>query len=138
MGVAKQSLGVLYEVLVLEQFVEVKEVLEIFELLFVDLFLDDLDLCEDLVAGHDEVLLRLQVHHILVSDLFFQEGADDSLLLVHDLHEGHVDLDSLEPLGLLIDLLDGLQLLNDGVVLGERNVLNIDHNLIQRNIVATT
>ena len=37
----------------------------------------------------------------------------------------------------LVDDLDGAELLDDGVVLGQRDVLDVDHHLIEGNVVVT-
>jgi hypothetical protein len=54
------------------------------------------------------------------------------------LSEGHIEFHLFESLGFLTDLLDGVELLDDGVVFGEGDVFEIDHDFIERNVVITT
>ena len=68
--IIQHTLCVFYHMLMLQQFIEIEEVLEIPEFLFIDLLLYNLNFSQYLVSGHDKLLLTIEFHHVFLLYLF--------------------------------------------------------------------
>jgi hypothetical protein len=136
-GVIEDSFGKFYHALVLQKLVQIQEILKVSKFVFIDFLLDDLYLRQYLVAHSDKLLLIFHLHDLLFANLVFQEGGDDNLFLPHNLQERHVYFYALEPLCFLVNFLYGLEFLNDRVILCERNVFHVNHDLVQRYVIIT-
>jgi hypothetical protein len=121
--------------LVFKEFAEVDEVGKVRVLALVDLVLDGLDLCKNAVAGIDQGLPISEFKHTLFFDFLVDQGSDYVFAVFNDLQQGHIEAHLLEAFTFLVDAFDGLEVFNDGVVLGERNIFDVDHHFVQRDVV---
>ena len=137
-GVVEDFFGKFYHALMLQKLVQIQEILKISKFVFINFLLDDLYLGQYLVCHSDKLLFIFHLHDLLFANLVLQEGGDDSLFLLHNFQERHVYFYALEPLRFLVNFLYGLELLNDRVILRERNVFDVNHDLVQRYVIITT
>jgi len=76
-----------------------------------------------------------QLEHSFLPDFLVDERCDHIFAIVDDLEQWHVELHLLEAVTLLVDALHSLEVLNDGIVLGKRDVLNVYHHFVERNVI---
>lgn len=108
MRIFKHNFSKSNHLFLLKQLVQVQEILKISELLFVNFFLNNLNLSQNLIGGTDKFFFVGHLHDCLLPNLLIEKGTDDVLLLFHDFKEGKINFNTFKSLSFFIDLLNGL------------------------------